>query len=64
MENTEDMKKKENLQALETFVKKDMQIKELLLRLAPSELDESSEQSRMQYVDKLYKNIEHCRKNF
>ena len=57
MENTEDMKKKENLLALETFVKKDMQIKELLLRLAPSELDESSEQSRMQYVDKLYKNI-------
>lgn len=48
-------KKQETLENLKNFFKSDMKIKEKLLKLAPTELDDYSEETRIEYTDKLYK---------
>lgn len=44
-------------EALKKFFTSDMKIKEELLRLAPTEIDDSSERDRMKYSDKLYRSL-------
>ena len=56
MENN-DEKKQETFEDLKNFFKSDMKIKEKLLKLAPSELDDYSKETRIEYTDKLYKNL-------
>lgn len=48
-------KRNEVFENLKKFLGSDMKIKEMLLKLAPTEMDDSTEKGRMQYCDKLYK---------
>lgn len=56
--------KKENLQALKNFFETDMKIKETLISLSPSELDDVNESSRIEYVDKLNKGLKTLKREF
>ena len=55
---------KEKLQALKNFFESDMKIKETLVKLAPSKIDDLDESSRIEYVDKLYKGLENLEEEF
>lgn len=46
--------RKQRYEDLKKFFTSDMKIKEELLRLAPTEIDDASEENRMKYCDKLY----------
>ena len=48
-------KRKENYKALVEFFKKDMEIKTDLMNLAPKPIDEYNEDSRMDYLDRLFR---------
>lgn len=48
----------ENLKQLEYFYSIDFEIKKIMAECAPKEIDESSEETRIKYFDKLYKALE------
>ncbi len=50
-------KRKENYKALVDFFKKDMEIKTDLMNLAPKPIDEYNEDSRMDYLDRLFSGL-------
>lgn len=50
-------KRNQTFESLKKFFAADMRIKQELLKLAPTEKDDASEESRMEYADKLYKAI-------
>lgn len=52
------------LQALKYFLENDMKIKETLIKLAPSEIDDFDDTSRMDYVNKLYKGLKSLESRF
>lgn len=54
MENN-NKQKQETFENLKNFFLSDMKMKETLLNLAPTELDDYSEETRIEYTDKLYK---------
>lgn len=61
----EDIKKqKEALKKFKDFFTSDMKIKETLLELAPTETDDISEESRIEYTDKLYKELKNLEVEF
>ena len=47
------------LQALQSFFETDMKIKEVLIKLAPTDMDEYNEESRMNYIEKLDKELDY-----
>lgn len=53
-----DENKMKNLEAMKEFFERDMKIKETLMSLAPTEADDYDELSRMEYVDKLEKELD------
>ena len=54
----EEIKKQEEaLKKIKDFFTSDMKIKETLIRLAPTEMDDYSEESRIEYTDRLYKEL-------
>lgn len=64
-ENQEErMKRNKNFEGLKNFFIRDIQIKELLLKLAPTSLDDWNEESRIQYIDKLAKNLKYMENEF
>lgn len=50
-------KQKEALKKFKDFFTSDMKIKETLIKLAPAEMDDYSEESRIEYTDRLYKEL-------
>lgn len=52
-----DEKREKTFENLKKFFASDMRVKETLLRLAPTEKDDFNEESRSEYVDKLYKEV-------
>ena len=54
MSSEEIAKRQKQYNALVDFFKKDMEIKTDLMNLAPKPIDEYSEESRMNYLDKLF----------
>ena len=55
----EQEKKAKKLQALQSFFETDMKIKEVLIKLAPTNMDEYNEESRMNYIEKLDKELDY-----
>lgn len=51
-------KKMENLNAIKSFLEKDMKIKEEMTKIAPSELDDADEEARIEYTDRLRKKLD------
>ena len=49
--------KKTSFEKFKRFFEMDMRIKETLLRIAPNEYDDFNEESRIEYTDKLYKEL-------
>lgn len=61
----EDIKKQEEaLKKFKDFFTSDMKIKETLLKLAPTEMDDINEESRIEYTDKLYKELKNLELEF
>lgn len=61
----EDIKKQEEaLKKFKDFFTSDMKIKETLLELAPTETDDISEERRIEYTDKLYKELKNLELEF
>lgn len=61
----EDIKKQEKaLKKFKDFFTSDMKIKETLLKLAPTEIDDINEESRIEYTDKLYKELKNLELEF
>lgn len=58
------MEKQSALENFKKFLKSDMQIKERLLNLAPTEMDDVDEESRIEYVDRLYNALEEMKLEF
>ena len=56
--------KDQNLKRLEEFFKRDMNIKTALMQIAPREIDDYDEESRIKYIDMLYKELNHFEKEF
>ena len=56
--DNESKEKNKNLHALKVFFENDMKIKKTLINMAPSEIDDFDEASRIEYVDKLYKELD------
>ena len=56
-------KRAKTFESLKRFFKSDMKMKETLLNLAPTELDDSNEETRRKYIDKLYKELKEREKN-
>lgn len=63
-ENNKDYKKDRLFEGLKNFFQVDMKIKENLLQLAPSEIDDYNEETRIEYIDKLYKNLKELEREF
>ncbi|MGN1299232.1 MAG: hypothetical protein ACI4UE_04550 [Candidatus Scatovivens sp.] len=63
-ENNEDYKKNRLFEGLKNFFQVDMKIKESLLQLAPSEIDDYNEETRIEYTDKLYRNLKELETEF
>lgn len=53
----ESLEKNKKLEALKKFFIRDLKIKEKLLKLAPTSLDDWNEESRIEYTDKLVKSL-------
>ena len=53
------MDKEKVLQNLNSFFETDMKIKEVLIKLAPNDMDEYNEESRMNYIEKLDKELDY-----
>lgn len=51
------IKRAKTLESLKKFFESDMRIKQTLLNLAPNQIDDYSEESRIKYADKLYKKL-------
>lgn len=47
----------DNLNAFKDFLKCDVKVKEILIRLAPYEYDDYNEESRIEYINKLYNGL-------
>lgn len=61
----EDIKKQEEaLKKFKDFFTSDMKIKETLLRLAPTEMNDINEESRIEYTDRLYKELKNLELEF
>lgn len=54
----------QNFEKLKDFFKKDMNIKTALMQIAPREEDDYNEESRMKYIDKLYKELNYFEQQF
>lgn len=54
----------QNFKKLKDFFKKDMNMKNLLMSLAPKEIDDYDEESRMKYMDALYNGLTHFEEEF
>lgn len=60
-----DVKKQEEaLRKFKDFFNSDMKIKETLLKLAPTEIDDYSKESRIEYTDRLYKELKNLELEF
>ena len=57
-------KREKRFESLKKFFESDMQLKQTLLELAPTEKDDFNEESRMQYTDKLYKELRDIEREF
>lgn len=57
-------KREERYKALVDFFKKDIEIKTTLMNLAPKSIDEYSEESRMDYLDRLFYELNEIEFNF
>lgn len=53
----DDNERQKNFEKLKKFLNSDFSIKNSLVELAPNEMDNYNEDSRIQYVDKLYKEL-------
>lgn len=60
----QDTKRQENFKNLKAFFIEDMKIKEGIIKLAPTELDDYDESSRIEYTDKLYKELKYLEETF
>lgn len=60
----EEQDKKQLLEKIKKFFKEDLKIKETLINIAPTELDDYDENTRMKYIDKIYKTLEEFEMNF
>ena len=58
------MENQKLLDGLENFFQKDMSIKQDLLNLAPNEMDDLTEEQRIEYIDKLYASIRDFKADF
>ena len=62
-ENTEEISQK-RFEALKQFFRNDIKTKHTMIQLAPTELDDMNVESRISYIDGLYKQLEEFEMEF
>lgn len=61
---TQSSNRTDNLKTFKNFLKCDIKIKEILIRLAPHEVDDWNEESRIEYINKLYNGLNQLKNMF